>query len=130
LAENGRNGERIVFRSETHWAMTSRIVPSRSRSPVLGELPRLGVGDVLVDLRDDPHRLADRLLLPVPADQVAHRVERGLDVVEQGLVLGGERTRGRDLAEVLGDQVGRPVHQVAPSPRRARRSCAARTPPR
>ena len=40
------------------------------------ELPGLGVGDVLVDLGDHAHRLADRLLLPVPADQRRRRRRR------------------------------------------------------
>jgi hypothetical protein len=72
------------------------------------------VGDVLVHLADDPHRLADRGLLPVPADQVADGVERRL-ARRRARLVDGLSSGGRDLAEVLGDQVGRAVDQVAPA---------------
>ena len=43
---------------------------------VLLELPRRLVGQVLVRLADDPHRLGGGGLLPVPREQVADRAER------------------------------------------------------
>ena len=79
------------------------------------ELEGLGVGDVLVGLADQAHRLPQGGLLAVLGDEVAHGGEAGLDGVEQGpvdvLQLGGLG----DLPEALVDHGGGAVDQVAPA---------------
>ena len=48
----------------------------RPGMPFLPELPRRGVGEVLVGLTDELHHLTDRGLLPVLRDQLTDRLKR------------------------------------------------------
>ena len=80
------------------------------------DLPRFGGGDVLVDVADHAHRFGQRVLLAVILDESADGFERGLGFGQQRTVLvgGGSLVERRNLAEVLVDEVGHAVHQVAP----------------
>src|SRR5699024_1941932 len=82
--------------------------------PVFLELPRRGIGQVLVRLRHQVHRFVDRRALAVGSQQLAHLLEPGVDLREQRSVRVGE-VGGGDLAEVLVDEVRGAVDEVAPA---------------
>ena len=86
-------------------------------SLVVLDLPRLLGGDVLVDVADHAHRGDQRVLLVMLLDQRADLVERVRGLLEQRTVLVGHRVlvERRDLAEVLVDQVGDAIDQIAPA---------------
>ena len=86
-------------------------------SLVVLDLPRLLGGDVLVDVADHAHRGDQRVLLVMLLDQRADLVERVRGFLEQRTVLVGHRVlvERRDLAEVLVDQVGDAIDQIAPA---------------
>src|SRR3954449_10696692 len=86
--ERRQQGVAVLDRLER--GVEDRVAAGR----VLLELPRRLVRQVLVRLADDPHRLADRGLLPVARQQVADRSE-------------GPRGRGQQLAVVVGELAGR-----------------------
>ena len=83
---------------------------------VVLDLPRFGGRDVLVDVAHHAHRLVQRVLLAVVFDQVAHRGEGAGRFGEQRAVVVGQLRfhHRRHLAEVLGDEVGHAVDEVAP----------------
>ena len=81
------------------------------------DLPWLGVGDVLVRQADQAHDFADGgvlvLLLQVLADGV-EALQRGREQIAVDLPEGAFG-HGRDLAEVLEQQVGHAVDEIAPA---------------
>ena len=81
-------GEISVLQSETPEPATCSTVAEPLALVVALELERLGVGDVLVGLADDAHRLGERGLLPVALEQVADGVEAAPHGGEQRLVDG------------------------------------------
>ena len=80
----------------------------------LDERPGRLVGDVLVDLGREPHRLAERGAEAAALDQRADLVEAGVDRREQRLVGLGELAGLRHLAEVAVRVRERAVDEVAP----------------
>src|SRR5699024_9791769 len=79
------------------------------------QLPRSGLGQVPVDLPHQAHRLVDCPALAVGTDLPADLVEPGCGVGQDATVDLGQLARGGDGAEVLVDQVGGAVDQVAPA---------------
>src|SRR5699024_5960466 len=79
------------------------------------QLPRGSLGQVAVDLPHQAHRLVDGAALAVGADLPADLREPGLGVGQDAAVGVGQFTGGGDGAEVLVDQVGGAVDQVAPA---------------
>ena len=84
---------------------------------VILDLPRFGGGNVLVDTADHAHRLIQRILLVVALNQPANHVEGRRRLLEQRTVLGGHRilVEPRNRTEVLIDEVGDTVDQIAPA---------------
>ena len=105
---------KIVFRLST---ARSDDVQDRSgpRAVGLDERPRRLVGDVLVDGRREPHRLAERRAEATRLEMRADRVEaRRRPPSSTAWSLGGQRARLRDGAEVAVGVRQRPVDEVAP----------------
>ena len=128
LAENGRNGESTRLRSATHCAVTWRIVPRRAGSSLIFH----GSESETYLLTSATARIASSMpcFIRCASDQVTNGAERRLAGRQHRLVLRRGHPQRRDLAEVLVDQGGGPVDQVAPARRPARRWSAVRTPPR
>ena len=96
--------------------LSGHVQHGAETSLVVLNLPRFGGGNVLVDVADHTHRLGQGVLLVVGFDGGADHVERGGSLFQKATVFVGHRilVQRRNLAEVLADEVGHAVHQVAP----------------
>ena len=79
------------------------------------QLPGRLITHVAVDLGHHPHGLPDRLFLTMAPNQITDGSESCPDGFEERPIVRFEVSGSGDLSEVLGDQGGGSIHQVAPA---------------